>query len=491
MNKSIIDFRRRVGAICAITLSFLVSGMVHAVAVSPTLSGPVTGGNGLPVLYGSTAFDLASVGYSQSEFFISGTASAYLPTSPLSTDGKWAIAPSGQAGYKTRLVVNRPLNNQSFNGTVIVEWLNVSGGVDASPDWNQMHDELIRRGYVWVGVSAQAVGVNALTTLPLGDPVRYASLVHPGDSYSYDMYSQAGQAIRDNAGIILSGLNLKRVIAVGESQSAARMVTYIDAVHPLVHVYDGFLVHSRGATGASLSQAPLTNVPTPAPTLIRGDLAAPVLVFQTETDDAALGALVARQDDSAIYRLWEVTGTSHYDQYGLQIGATDTGGLSSVAQWFDSMLHPTNQPDPRFTCAVPINTGPQTFVLRAAIAALNRWLAFHIPPASAPRFSTISAQPVQYALDANGNVLGGIRTPTVDAPVATLSGLGQSGSQFCFLFGTTVPLTQEQLTTLYGNHNRFVAKWSLATLSAVAKGFILPEDALQLLVVGAQSNVLK
>ena len=35
------------------------------------------------------------------------------------------------------------------------------------------------------------------------------------------------------------------------------MVTYIDAVHPLVHVYDGFLVHSRGAGGAALSQAPL------------------------------------------------------------------------------------------------------------------------------------------------------------------------------------------------------------------------------------------
>ena len=83
-----------------------------------------------------------------------------------------------------------------------------------------------------------------------GDPVRYAALSHPGDSFSYDIFSQAGQAIRDNAALMLGGLTLHKLIAAGESQSAARLVTYIDAVQPLVHVYDGFLVHSRLATGA-------------------------------------------------------------------------------------------------------------------------------------------------------------------------------------------------------------------------------------------------
>jgi hypothetical protein len=35
----------------------------------------------------------------------------------------------------------------------------VSGGVEAGPDWTLSHTELIREGYVWVGVSAQYVGV--------------------------------------------------------------------------------------------------------------------------------------------------------------------------------------------------------------------------------------------------------------------------------------------------------------------------------------------
>ena len=191
----------------------------------------------------------------------------------------------------------RPIDPNKFNGTVIVEWLNVSGQVDGNPDWTMTHNELIREGVAWVGVSAQAVGVNQLkcpTTIPApgcfvapGDPVRYASLSHPGDSYSYDIFSQAGQAIRDNSSRSSAGLTPTTLLAVGESQSAGRLVTYIDAVHPLVHVYDGFLVHSRGARGAALSQAPLPpQCRRRARQLIRNDLDVPVFVFQTETDVA-------------------------------------------------------------------------------------------------------------------------------------------------------------------------------------------------------------
>lgn len=490
MSKGIVDLRRRMGVVCALTMSIALSGVAYAAAVSPTVSGPVTGGNGVPVLFGHTSFDLASVGYSRSEFFIEGTASAYSPTSALTTDGKWTVVPSSEAAYKTRIVVNRPINDWDFNGTVIVEWLNVSGTVDASPDWMQMHTELIRRGYAWVGVSAQAVGLNALKLPPpFGDPVRYASVVHPGDSYSYDMFSQAGQAIRDNAGTILSGLQLRRVIAVGESQSAHRMVTYINAVHRLVNVYNGFLVHSRFfSAGESLTQAPLAVVTPPSPTLIRTDLNTPVLQFNTESD---MGGLQARQPDTSTLRTWEVAGTAHFDLYGLATGATDTGALASVTQWFGSMLNPPAQIPPVHSCNLPVNTGPQTFVLRAAVARLNNWVAHGIPPAVAPRLQTISVQPLQYVLDANGNARGGIRTPAVDAPIAKLGGLGNSGTQSCFLFGTTVPLTQQQLTALYYNHTGFVAAWSQATLSARFQGFIVAEDAQSLLATGLQSEILK
>ena len=157
------------------------------------------------------------------------------------------VPPIPTAPYTRREVVYRPTDPKKFNGTVIVEWLNVSGPVDANPDWTLTHNELIRDGFAWVGVSAQAVGVNHSSApagrfLPVcpapGDPVRYGSLSHPGDSYSYDIFSQAGQAIRDNSALILGG-RPEKLIAAGESQSAGRMVTYIDAVQPRDDVTTG------------------------------------------------------------------------------------------------------------------------------------------------------------------------------------------------------------------------------------------------------------
>src|SRR6516165_12793973 len=200
-------------ALLAVALS--VGGA--AASVVNDVQGPITGGAGAILPPNLNGFDLGQVGYQQSEFFLSGMAHAYAPSSgPLTTDGKWTVAPSASALYETRAVVYRPTDPTRFNGTVIVEWLNVSGGVDADPDWTLTHNELIRDGFAWVGISAQAVGVSALKS---EDPVRYASLLHPGDSFSYDIFSQGGQAVRDSAALMLSGLKPQRLIAAGESQS--------------------------------------------------------------------------------------------------------------------------------------------------------------------------------------------------------------------------------------------------------------------------------
>ncbi|HEV3133119.1 MAG TPA: alpha/beta hydrolase domain-containing protein [Acidimicrobiia bacterium] len=477
---------------CACSMTLMLSGVsAGASAANPSVT-PATGGGGKPVVPGFTAFDPAVVGYKQSEVFLSGTASAYEPTAPLGTDGKYGVAATSSAPYTTRAVVMRPIDPKRFNGTVVVEWLNVSGGVDAGPDWILAHNEMVREGFAWVGVSAQKGGVDALKSSDpqRGDAVRYAGLSHPGDSFSYDIFSQAGQAVHDNPGGILGGLAPRHLIGAGESQSAGRLVTYIDAVHPLVHVYDGFLVHSRGAGGAALSQAPQPSVPVPTPAPIRGDVGVPVLVFQTETD-VFNSNLNARQPDTDTYRLWEVAGTSHFDFYGLSIGTTDVGDGQGAVAVLASMQNPTNQPNPNFTCSSPINTGPAHFVLDAAFSSLNRWVADHAVPPVAPRLQTTGVSPVVFATDANGNVVGGIRTPAVDAPVAKLSGLPQGGSQFCFLFGTTVPFTPSQLAALYKNHGQFVSASAQAAKSAHKAGFLVDADAKEIQSAAVHSGIGK
>ena len=57
------------------------------------------------------------------------------------------------------------------------------------------------------------------------------------------------------------------------------------------------------------------------------------------------------------------------------------------------------------------------------------------------------------------------------------------------MFGTTTPFTQQQLDTLYRNHGSFVVRWSAATFKALAAGFIRREDAVNMLVVGAQADI--
>jgi hypothetical protein len=111
------------------------------------------------------------------------------------------------------------------------------------------------------------------------------------------------------------------------------------------------------------------------------------------------------------------------------------------------------------------------------------------PPSKSPLLETAGGQLVR---DANGIALGGIRTPAVDAPVATLSGLGQTGgSQFCFLFGSTVPFSNAQLEARYHNHRGFAFAWALATLKATCAGFVRPADTFKLILAGARSDLLK
>jgi hypothetical protein len=73
--------------------------------------------------------------------------------------------------YKTRMMVYRPKKTANFNGTVFVEWTNVSGRSDNPVLWRRTADYLTREGYAYVGINAQHYGVH-------GDPNGLANLSH-------------------------------------------------------------------------------------------------------------------------------------------------------------------------------------------------------------------------------------------------------------------------------------------------------------------------
>ena len=440
----------------------------------------LTGGRG-PFVAG-TFFDLAAVGYEQAEYAVSGTVRAY----DRSGD---RVAVVEEAPVTSRIVVYRPADAAAVDGTVVVEWLNVSGGLDAAPLWVFTHRELMRSGAAWVGVSAQAVGIHGGTSA-LGvvqgmalqeiDPERYRDLDHPGDRFSYDLFTEVGRLVRGGEGTILAGLPVERVLGVGESQSAFRLTTYLNELDHDAAAFDGFLVHARGGTAAPLHDAgDPTRLLAGDPVPFRDDLRVPVLCVEAETDLVSLGYAAARQPDGDDLVIWEIAGASHADVYTFVVGFGDDGRQpieALAAQW---------QPSRELfgsTLDHPVNAGPQHWVLHAALRALVAWVRDGVRPPAADR---LQLEGHGFATDAHGNALGGIRTPHVDVPTAVLSGLGNSGSPMAFLTGCTQPFDRERLVELYGSREAFVDQFRAAAEATVAAGFFVAEDLEEIIGIAA------
>ena len=449
------------------------------------VSQELTGGNG--VFMGSAAtVDLTGVGYVQHEYVAAGTASSYRATGALTADGRWTFAPDTTAAYRTRIVVRRPSNPAAFHGTVVIEWLNVSGGVDADADWASLHEEITRAGDVWVGVSAQRIGVMGgpvLVSVPgagdipgkglVGlDQARYGSLNHPGDGYAFDIFTQVTRAVRAGGG--LAGLKPQRLIAVGESQSAFALVTYYNGVQPLTDAFDGFFVHSRGAIGLPLvavgKSADIAGAISGTATIFRTDQAAPIMDIQTETDvGSILNSYAARQPDSDRFRLWEVAGTAHADAHLLGAQAAS------------------------INCGVPINNGAMHVVAKAALRALTTWLTTGQAPVSAPEIDVTIAgpgKPPEIVRDPDGIATGGIRTPPVEVPVAVVSGKpGPNTSVICLLLGSTKPLAVSRLQQLYASRAEYIQRYDASVDATIKAGFALPEDRAALLAFADPSAI--
>ena len=437
--------------------------------------------------------DLSSVNYVRQEYLFSGNATGYASQGKLSRDGIWSVKESQNAAYKTRMVVIRPKDPSHFNGTVYVEWFNVTGGVDAGPVWISGHNQIIRSGAAWVGVTAQSDGVNGGTAtveskevaIPQGglvksDPVRYGSLTHPGDLFSYDIFTQAGVAVRGDAKGVkpMQGYDVKHVLAVGQSQSAARLVTYVDAVQPLAGVYNGFLLYSRAATPAPLGVRLVNgndpSIPTAA--LIRTDINVPVFTFETEYDVSVLKYADARQPNSKYFRIWEMAGGSHEDAYsGGGYALTDLGNGEAEK----ALLNPAKANGGELNCVAPINAGDAYAPLQAAMSDLDAWVSSGTVP---PEFPEIQTTGTGVGIDIVRNDLGiargGLRTPIVYVPLAANIGDNTNSPNFCSVFGHTYPFGAAALEKLYPQgSSQYVAEFDRSADKAVAAGVWLEPEA--------------
>ncbi len=414
-------------------------------------------------IYFTPIEDLADYGYIEEEFFIEGNANRY--ETPAGESG--TIIEGGPYPYKTRIVVRRPISKKDFNGVVLLEWQNVTAGYELDAHWGPSWEHFVRKGYAWVGVSAQRVGLVGYPPSPnfgLLDwsPIRYGTLdVTVGgtvndDSLCYDIFSQAAQAIRNPMGIDpMGGLPIEIILAVGASQSASRLSIYHNSIHPLHEIVDGYYLLVGGSG-------------------LRTDLDVKVFQYLSETD-LRYGP-GRRMADSDIFRSWEVTGSGH-SSYASAIYRDPL-----VLRDFGAPVWP---PD----CDLPPYSRVRGYyVINAQYDHLVRWVNRDIAPPAAPKIEFLTDDPPVIARDELGIALGGIRLPEIQVPIALNTGTN-SGATFCVLYGTYIPFDDDLLRDLYRNHGTYVSACNRSIKENLKAGYILKEAAREMRAEAAHANV--
>jgi hypothetical protein len=256
----------------------------------------------------------------------------------------------------------------------------------------------------------------------------------------------------------------------------------------MAHVYDGFFVHSRGRGVPPLQGVGIISDNQADPIAASDDV--PVLLFETEGDLLTLDYAIARQEDTDKVRTWELPGAPHVGgatpldaAIAAGVRARDTGGAA-----------PPGNP----VCLT--NPFPAWPVVDAAWDHLQSWVAGGSPPPTSPLIQlthspTLAAIPpgdnnALIARDDMGNALGGIRTPSIDAPVGTYFGSSPCNpGRLGFLAGLYVPFDAATQAKLYASHDDYVARVTTSADKAVSDGFMLQGDATQLINAAKASTI--
>jgi len=430
-----------------------------------TVSGPVSGGSH-GWAFGAYFGDISEVGYMEEEYFIEGTAQRYAPVGEIGKDGNWTIEAVSAAAYKTRFIVRRPADPADFNGTVVIEWANVSGGFEMSfMDSPGLYEE----GFAYVAASVQYNGLYGYPGDTVGltawDSERYGDLSIADDALSFDIFTQIARAVgkdRPADGIDpMGGLVVDKVFGVGESQSGSRILSYANGVQPIENAFDALVPVVCGGKGTDFAPE-LAHYKENGKTegrsfsmRVREDINCKVFIINSQTESNALGGLA--QPDTNNIVSWQVAGASHLAPRRMEtvLQQCERDGIIGYDVDNSAKLKPVDW----------------TNVYEAALVRVQKWIDDGTqPPAIAP-LSSINML-FGYFLDNDGNVKGGVRLPELTAPIATYD-----ISLLAGLNGRVTAFSRKEILTLYPTHRDYIDKITEEANNAVTLGIILPYRA--------------
>lgn len=440
-----------------------------------SIEGPITGGTH-GWAFGCSMLDLSAHGYREDEYILAGAATSYRHPEGFerSFDGRWEAEPSGTAPYTTRILVQAPTDPSRFSGTVVVMWNNVTAGYELfDAEW----ESAFEAGHAVVSVTCQRVAIEGLPGLDQGmghwDPERYGSLSITSDDFSYDIFSQAARAVGPDRARgsdrvdPLQGLDARRLVAFGASQSAGRLSTYLNAIQPQTNVFDAVLlaiyfgsstelevgdrvvnIMSRG--GGSSTQRALTGR-----NLVRDDLDCKAMVVNSELE--AIACVGVRQPDNDRFRWWESAGTCHVSAQSLEARA------EKYRRDFGK--------EPPARAGNP-NRIPIKPLYDAALHHVHSWLTTGEAPPSQPKV-TFEGEPPEIVRDDDDIAVGGIRLPQVQVPLGYNGAIPASSDIFALLNGSTRPFGAGELRDRYGDVTSYLSRFEAAVDACEEQGVLL------------------
>ena len=320
------------------------------------------------------------------------------------------------------------------------------------------------------------MGVHGLSGAPQGlrawDPERYGELSIASDDDSFDIFTQAARVVgpeRDRTTDVLGGLEVERVVAMGSSQSAGRLATYVNGIQPFAGAIDGFLLLIYFGSGTPLEVGDaVVNIVNPTEPFdaraallgsnrIRDDLDVPVMVVNSELE--AIACYAVRQPNSDRFCYWEAAGTCHVSRQAMNLRA------------------PKYERDFGAPLPMPSSVNEISMIplYDAGLHHLQQWLTNGTAP-PAPPLIEFSGDPPHVVRDEHGIARGGIRLPQADVPLAQNSAIPVADDILSVLYGSSVAFPAAKVRQLYGDQATFLARFEEAARAAEKMGVLLPRD---------------
>lgn len=450
-------------------------------------------------------------GYVEQEYFIHGKANVY----QTGTVGLEVLHKG--VSYINRFLLRKPENIADFSGNVVIEILNPTTLRDLDRVWVLGKDEFMRSGDIYLGITSKP---SVLKSLVAFDKERYESLSWPNPTPEkpfpftkeevaasgtavadqdtafetglfWDMVSDLARVLRSDSELnILREYQPKSLVLSGWSQSGCYLLKYINdfayLTDEIVPLFDGYLAAGPARSFAiPVNQYETLSVQSESPLRVTR-VQQPLIIMQTESENGLMdGAKVVRRDSDDLdflCREYDVTGSSHETIY------------TSVDYYGEAEdLRKINK-QPSYSGKEPLpNSYPIELLFHAGFRNLFRWIREGVAPARCELVALDSNG--ENRKDALGNSIGGLRTCLLNYPTrayynASSINKGDSGvfpdATRNILFGYEEAFPKVMLEQMYKTLANYVELITKDTLEQVSKGFILKEDANNLIALATK-----